>query len=90
MLFEDHPPLMPRILPVPSSALSPISAVDMHETSQTSPEIVAEYRVDPTYAYSPTDCSSFNLLSPRLVALEVAVSDITLNSVPETTRQRDL
>lgn len=79
--IDDHPSLMLRVSAVPPSALSLI-LLAIAGTFWASVKILAEHCVDPVYPYLPTTYSPFNLLSLRLVALEVTVPDFTLNIAP--------
>lgn len=80
--FQDHLPLMLRVWIVTRSAFSPILDVTMNETSLPLLEIVAEHRFDPVFTHLAVGCGPSSLLSPRLAALKVAVSDSSLNIAP--------
>lgn len=56
-----------------------MSPVSMNETFSSSLRVVAENLLDSDRPYMPAGYHSSNLLSPCLVALKVAVLDITLN-----------
>lgn len=67
---------------VTPSAPSPALPVAMNDTSSFLLEIVAEHRIDRIYLYLPNGDSPSSLLSPLLVALDVAIRDATLNVAP--------
>lgn len=80
--FDDYPPLMPLVSAVSPSFSFPMSPVVRNETYASFLHIVAEHLADSDRPYMPAGYHSSYFLSPRLLALKVAVREITLNVAP--------